>query len=748
VAEVTSHDRATLPADKEATVSIEANGRLRPALLARYLDLASLRHDFPLVLTQDGHRSVATLTGTVNDLLGRIAPEGPEGERLRQHVLRLETAIRRRLDREPAQRTLTQLWEQATEDLLHEARDVDALRASLTAARNALPTDGHLVPCSHDAPTAVLRHIRDGVERPRTTALRHEIDELIRGLTAVLAGDEQRSATGRDPARLRASVGTPHEGDFDFQAWSEILASRPHHGPLPEARRLRLDWALHELRSQRFVPMGQGPDTRDTFAFEFDGYPRALDAYRERMPEAVRLVKATAVARLELDNDYDETAHDAYFHAFGTSSLHPDDLLGFPSYLIVLDGDELDPATRAQILDVLASPLPFKVVIVTADAVGPPPLHDPLGPRCLTGVELSNAALGLGTARLVQTTTATLARMSGDVRAALAAHGPALINIVTGAGQAGADLPPYLAAAAAYEARAVPVFTYDPNDGTDGSSQITLSKNPQPGADWPIRILTYEDEHLQRVHEHVAFTVADLVATDPRFAEHVAVTPRQAWTDAMVPVADFMRMSESDRRGHVPYVVAADQNDVLRRVIVDHWVVAVTEQSLMAWRRMQERSGVRASEERRRLTADLATLETGRCEVEAAARPPSQPMPATPPEAAAASGALDDGPLEEPPEDVAATSDVAEPGGAPSPGEAWIETARCTTCDECTNLNARMFAYNEDKQACIADLHAGTFRDLVQAAEACQVAIIHPGEPWNPDEPGLDDLRQRAAAFA
>jgi hypothetical protein len=747
VAEVTSNDRATFAIDEETTVSIEASGRLRPVLLARYLDLANLRHDFPLVLTDDDRRPVETLTGTVNELLGRIAPEGAEGERLRQHVLRLETAIRRRLDREPAKCTLVQVWEQATEDLLDEARDGDALRASMTAARNALQTDGHLVRCDDDAPRAALGHIRSGVERPRTTALRHEIDELIRRLTAVLAGDEQRSATGRHPARLRASVGTPHEGDFDFEAWSEILASRPHDGPLPEARRLRIDWALNVLRSQRFVPIDQGTDRRDRFTFEFDSYARALDAYRERMPEAVRLVKATAVARLELDNGYDEAAHGAFFHAFDTSSLHPDDLLPFPSYLIVLDGDELDPATRAQVLDVLASPLPFKVVVVTADAVGPPPLHDPLGPRRLSGVELSNAALGLGTARVVQTTTAVLARMSGAIRAALADKGPALISIVTGELRAGTDLPPYLAAAAASDARAVPVLSYDPTPGTDGRSQLALPNNPQPAADWPIHTLTYEDEDLQRVRENVAFTVADLVATDPRFAEHVAVPPRRAWTDAMVPVADFMRMNDSDRRRRVPYIVAVDENDVLRRVVVDHRVVAVTERSLMAWRHLQERSDVVAPEQRQR-SANGEAFETDRRDVEAPARPPSQPTPATQPGAAGAPGVPDDRAPDESPKAVATTSNVAEPDGGPCPGDAWIETARCTTCDECTNLNPRMFVYDEDKQACVSDLHAGTFRELVEAAEACQVAIIHPGEPWDPDEPGLDDLRRRAAAFA
>ena len=58
-----------------------------------------------------------------------------------------------------------------------------------------------------------------------------------------------------------------------------------------------------------------------------------------------------------------------------------------------------------------------------------------------------------------------------------------------------------------------------------------------------------------------------------------------------------------------------------------------------------------------------------------------------------------------------------------------------------------MFAYNDNKQAYIKDPDAGTFRELVEAAEACQVAVIHPGKPRNPDEPGLEELVERAQAF-
>ena len=82
-----------------------------------------------------------------------------------------------------------------------------------------------------------------------------------------------------------------------------------------------------------------------------------------------------------------------------------------------------------------------------------------------------------------------------------------------------------------------------------------------------------------------------------------------------------------------------------------------------------------------------------------------------------------------------------------SSDEPYIETPRCTTCNECTNINNKMFAYNENKQAYVANPDAGTFAQLVEAAESCQVSIIHPGKPRNPQEPGLEELLVRAEPF-
>jgi len=79
--------------------------------------------------------------------------------------------------------------------------------------------------------------------------------------------------------------------------------------------------------------------------------------------------------------------------------------------------------------------------------------------------------------------------------------------------------------------------------------------------------------------------------------------------------------------------------------------------------------------------------------------------------------------------------------------EPYIDSDRCTSCNECTNLNSKMFAYNSNKQATIKDPAAGTFQQLVLAAERCPAGIIHPGTPRNPKEKDLAKWLKRAEPF-
>jgi pyruvate-ferredoxin/flavodoxin oxidoreductase len=102
---------------------------------------------------------------------------------------------------------------------------------------------------------------------------------------------------------------------------------------------------------------------------------------------------------------------------------------------------------------------------------------------------------------------------------------------------------------------------------------------------------------------------------------------------------------------------------------------------------------------------------------------------------ASASGASAE---ESPPTSDDADSDFMAP---------WIDSEECTACDECVNLNSKMFKYDDKRRAYIADPNAGTYKELVVAAERCTAGVIHPGLPRAQATPGIEKLIERARAF-
>ena len=115
-----------------------------------------------------------------------------------------------------------------------------------------------------------------------------------------------------------------------------------------------------------------------------------------------------------------------------------------------------------------------------------------------------------------------------------------------------------------------------------------------------------------------------------------------------------------------------------------------------------------------------------------------KPTPTPAPTAPAAESVV-----ETPAREVAVEPD----GGGALTMEPYIDTELCTSCDDCLKINNKLFVYNADNQAYIADPSAGTFKQVVMAAEACPAEIIHPGTPLNPKEKNLDKLIVRAERF-
>ena len=77
----------------------------------------------------------------------------------------------------------------------------------------------------------------------------------------------------------------------------------------------------------------------------------------------------------------------------------------------------------------------------------------------------------------------------------------------------------------------------------------------------------------------------------------------------------------------------------------------------------------------------------------------------------------------------------------------WIDTPNCTSCDECTQLNSKIFEYNADKKAVIKNPEGGPYKDIVKAAERCTARVIHPGLPRNRSEKGIEKWIKRGEKY-
>ncbi len=446
------------------------------------------------------------------------------------------------------------------------------------------------------------------------------------------------------------------------------------------------------------------------------------------------LHKALQAAELEVEGLYVEELHDPIFAGMDEQSLTADALQFFPDFLVCTSSTA--SGSNAALTEALSSGVPLKVMVQLDDLLeqsAPGRARFAFGMR---GASLATAAMSLGDAFVLQSPVSNLLQARDAIQRGLRFAGPAVFSIYSGPAASQATVPTYLAAAAALQSRAFPAFCYDPAAGSDMASRFSLAGNPQPERDWPVEVLGYADADLQSVTEEVAFTFVDFALCDPRCAGHFRVVARADWDDGLVPVAAWLENPPSDPSAGVPSVAGVDEADLLCRVVVDEQLMRAALRCRETWHRLQELAGIRDPRLERALAQERQAWDEARARELATAAPP---VTAAPPPTAAAS------PVAGVAAEAASIAVAAEP--ARNPDEAYIETIRCSTCNECTLLAPKMFAYNDDKQAYIKDLKAGTYRQLVEAAESCQVSVIHPGKPWDPNEPGLDELLERAKPF-
>ena len=698
---------------------------LRPALLARYRHLDAIRHDFPVVFAAGDGEYVVSLTAAVDGALRAVAPEGVTGEAMRRRALQVERQIRRRVAAGTCG-TLLELW-QAAVDELSPATEPEPFQRDMVRVRDALPVKGEVAGCDPGLPARFARHAWWIVQREKSRTARVRIDNLVLRLDAILRADYSRSPAAFAAGHLQATFGVAHRELFDFAAMSRLLHQSGPRGGLAPSRRERIEAALSVLRAQDFFTPEFEASAGGGAGFVFDSAGTALDAFLQRLPGMVALYKALQVAELEAEGQYLEDLHGPVIAAVDEQSLGVEDLRFFPDFLVCTSA--ATAGSHAALTEALSAGVPLKVMVQLDDLLeqaAPGRARFAFGMR---GTQLAAAAMSLGDVYVLQTASSNLVQLRDRVQRGLRHAGPALFSIFAAPVDGADGVPGYLTAAAAMQSRAFPAFSYDPGAGADLATRFAIENNPQVERDWPIEALTFADPELQSVTQDIAFTFVDFALCDPRCAAHFSVVPRADWESGLIPAGEWLARPPADAASAIPYVVAVDDADLLCRLVVDDQLMQAALRCREAWHRLQELAGIHDSRVERVLAQQRLAWEQQHARETLAAAPAAVAAQAAPASVTA----------------PAALESPAEP--ARNPDEPYIETIRCSTCNECTLAFPKMFAYNNDQQAYLKDVKAGTYRQLVEAAESCQVSVIHPGKPWNLSEPGLDELLERAKPF-
>jgi pyruvate-ferredoxin/flavodoxin oxidoreductase len=280
----------------------------------------------------------------------------------------------------------------------------------------------------------------------------------------------------------------------------------------------------------------------------------------------------------------------------------------------------------------------------------------------------------------------------------------------------------------AVESRAYPLFRYDPDEGKTAAECFDLEGNPAMDEDWPTYTIKYKEGGRTR-EMTLPLTFADFAVTEARFRKHFRLAPPDTWNENMVPLAEFLKMEEDDREELFPYIWSVDKQNKLMRLLVAKPMVESCEDRNDFWVMLralagEDRTEVSRDEIENQVRQEVAgQLATGLLQMLGGSGTAVAAAPAAAPAAAGA---------------PAAEGDYLAP---------WIDTPQCTTCDECVNLNGKIFEYNAEKKAVIKDPNGGPYKDLVKAAERCTARVIHPGLPRDRSAKDIDKWIKRAEKF-
>ncbi len=476
-----------------------------------------------------------------------------------------------------------------------------------------------------------------------------------------------------------------------------------------------------------------------------------FEGHMSKMADGFRLIRK---AEMEMSGTYNSKDQKEFFTYFNWGQFTDEEWKLCPP-VVALGGDGAMYDIGFQNLSrMMASGKPIKVIVVDTQVYS-----NTGGQACTSGFigqvsdmaqfgkvwkgkpeprkEIGLIAMAHRNTYVLQGTLANTSQMIEGFIEGLLTKRPALFNLYTTCQpeHGVADDMGAHQAKLAMESRAYPIFRYNPDNGKTPQEAFNLEGNPAMDQLWPTYELKYMESGRQKSME-VAMTFADFAITEARFRKHFRKAPRDTWNENMIVLSEFLEMDLDAREGKFPFIWALDKKDYLSRVLVSKTMVESCEERRDFWIMLKAIAGVTSEK-----ASPIEDVES-KVRAEVIGRIARGLMKMAGDDGA---GILDLA-METP---KFSSNGEAKPAAAASSDymAPWLETEHCTSCDECTKLNSKIFAYNNDKKAYIRNPEGGPYTDLVKAAEKCTAGVIHPGLPADKNIPDSEKWIKRAEKF-
>ncbi|KRP13743.1 MAG: pyruvate ferredoxin oxidoreductase [Sphingobacteriales bacterium BACL12 MAG-120813-bin55] len=665
------------------------------------------------------------------------------------------------------------------DDLEEKIGPLETLLLNKDAYLNFASGDGACLGCSEKSVIHLFVATVESLMQPRVKKHIAYLTELCDQLEKHIQGKLMGSVNVADAAAIEKITAEAHDHDLTMSELTQRLEQEKGGTPIDQewlremtqllAKLKQLKWKYTDGTTQKGrSSMGMCNATGCTSVWgstwPYNPYPfpwanhlfqdstsMAMGIFEGHMSKMADGFKVIRRAEMELAGTYRAADHKDFFTYFNWQQFTDEEWHLCPP-VVALGGDGAMYDIGFQNLSrLMASGKPVKVVVVDTQVYS-----NTGGQACTSGFvgqisdmaqygkvlqgkseprkEIGLIAMAHRNTYVMQATLANTSHMIEGFIDGLMTRRPALFNLYTTCQPehgVGDDMGVHQAKLAV-ESRAYPVFKFNPDNGITAREGFDIEGNPAMDQLWPTYRLQYKENGRTKTME-VAMTFADFALTEARFRKHFRQVPKDSWNENMVPLANFLELSEEEREGKYPYIWAVDRKQQLNRVLVAMKIVEACEERRNFWIMLRDIAGVKPAEEKQE---DIE----GKIRAEVVGRIAKGLMQL----------AGDDGngimQLVEEPEAKAAET-ASENGTSAASLAPWLETESCTACDECIKINPNIFAYNSDKKAYIKNPDGGPYQDLVKAAEKCTARVIHPGLPAQQTGKDIEKWMTRAAKY-